>query len=277
MPELLHLPGLLYGRVAVATATPRKGGKGRAARPVGEGLCLYTFVSDQRLYDQMVASFTAAGFPRDPFVKLSDRETDPYRAINELEPSCRYAILCHQDLLADRGAGLEDLLRVLGALDHRDPDWIVAGNAGVTRNGRVVRRVYDEYGDPTGDRPPIPVVTLDENFLVFNMRHTPRTSPGLSGFHLYGTDVVLNALADGGSAYVIEFPLTHVPGGGTSANVDYGAPLRRFEAAWNPRTWWTYVFTPQDVLFLSRSRILRRLFGSERARAWVRRRRGIRR
>ena len=76
-----------------------------------------------------------------------------------------------------------------------DPQWVVAGTAGVTRRGRLVRRVVYRGSGLTADRLPLSVVTLDENFLVFNRRNVPRCSPGLSGFHFYGSDVSMNALA----------------------------------------------------------------------------------
>ena len=77
------------------------------------------------------------------------------------------------------------------------------------RSGRLLRRLVDVHGGSTIDSLPLPVVTLDEVFLVFNARNTPQCSRALAEFHLYGTDVCLHALMSGCSAYVIDFPITH--------------------------------------------------------------------
>jgi hypothetical protein len=113
----------------------------------------------------------------------------------------------------DRGGGAPELIAALAGLDRLDPEWVVAGNAGGTSDLRLVRGLYDPHGGSTDDRLPVRVVSLDENFLVFNRSRPPRCSPGLSGFHLYGTDVSLNASKERGAAYVIDMPLTHLSGG----------------------------------------------------------------
>jgi hypothetical protein len=143
------------------------------------------------------------------------------------------------------------------------------------RSGRLIRRLVDGHGGSTGEGLPLPVVTLDEDFLVFNPRNVPRCSAELREFHLYGADVCLHALATGGSAYVIDFPVTHL--GQTGANRDreaaywrvYDHSRRRFAAVWNERCLFRYVVTPSDALFLSRFGLLRRLFGSAAALASV--------
>lgn len=270
--KLRHLPGRAFGGAAILLAVPRRAHSQRAVHGCEQetGVEVRTFVTDERPYAEMQLSFTAAGFAADRFVRLSDQRSDPYEAINELAVSdARYVILCHQDVRADLGAGLDDLLDALGGLDEIDRRWMVAGNAGVTSRGHVIRALRDYLGGPTADRLPQRVVTLDENFLVFNVRNRPRTTPGLSGFHLYGTDVVLNALGDGSSAYVIDFPLTHLSPG-TGHETAYDVCLRQFRNAWDSRCLFRYVFTPQDVLFLSRVRVVRRVFGSARALSWVR-------
>ena len=177
----------------------------------GASFEIYTFVNHDGLYERMRRSFVDAGFNPDAFVRLTDSNDDPYAAVTRIgqESTARYPILCHQDIVADQGAGAEELLAALQELDAVDPHWAVAGNAGVMRSGRLLLRVVDMHGGSTGESLPLPVVSLDEEFLVFNPRNMPRCSTGLSDFHLYGTDVCLNALAIGASAYVIDFPVTH--------------------------------------------------------------------
>lgn len=243
-----------------------------AERPTFE---VWTFVKDESLYGQMRESLRRAGFDDSSFVRLSDRDTDPFAAIPDVASSAaRYVILCHQDVLSDHGIGTRELLASLAELDALDPGWVVAGNAGVTPRMRLVARLRDPYGHSTAADLPVPVQSLDENFLVFNRRNQPRTSAGLKGFHMYGTDVCLNALADGGSAYVIDFPLTHLSRG--EPDEAFERAKESFMEAWNARCLFRYISTPQEPLFLSRSSILRRIFGSSRALSWVSQERGVR-
>jgi hypothetical protein len=230
---------------------------------------IYTFANDTALYDRMCQSFIDAGFSRGDLVRLSDRDDDPYAAITRIgqRSSARYPILCHQDVLADQGAGATQLLAALEQLDAIDPRWVVAGTAGVARGGRLVSRVADPSGGSF--RPaeilPLPVVTLDGNFLAFNRRNTPRCSTGISSWSLYGSDVCLHALASSGSAYVIDFPVTHLSSGspGRPGDPIFERSKSRFIAAWSERYWFLYVPTTVDVMFVSRSKILRRFFGSK--------------
>jgi Methyltransferase domain len=266
-------------RVALAVGAPRRSGRpspkvsGSPQTPFE----IHTFVNDDALYARMRESFIDAGFAPDAFVRLSDRDDDPYTTITRIgrASSARYPILCHQDVFTDQGAGAADLLARLRELDVQDPRWVVAGNAGVMRSGRLVRRLVDGHGGSTGEPLPLQVVTLDEDFLVFNPRNAPRCSVELKEFHLYGADVCLHALAAGGSAFVIDFPVTHL--GQTHADSDretaywrvYERSRQRFTAVWNGRCQFRYVVTPSDAIFLSRFGVLRRLFGSAGAVASV--------
>jgi hypothetical protein len=265
--------------VALAVGAPRQSGRRAPKASVTHQTSfeVHTFVTDDDLYARMRESFIDAGFAPDAFVRLTDRDDDPYTTITRIgrASTARYPILCHQDVFTDQGAGAAELLARLRELDVRDPRWVVAGNAGIMRSGRLIRRLVDGHGGPTGETLPLPVVTLDEDFLVFNPRNVPRCSAELKEFHLYGADVCLHALAAGGSAYVIDFSVTHL--GQTRAGSDsqstywrvYERSRQRFTAVWNERCLFRYVVTPSDALFLSRSGFLRRLFGSAGAVASV--------
>jgi len=266
-------------RLALTLGAPRRSGSLEPKAPGSHQTPfeVLTFVTDDALYVRMRESFIDAGFDPDAFVRLTDGDDDPYTAITRIGrgSTARYPILCHQDVFTDQGAGATELLACLRELDVRDPGWVVAGNAGIMRSGRLIRRLVDGHGGSTGETLPLPVVTLDEDFLVFNPRNAPRCSYELKEFHLYGADVCLHALAAGGSAYVIDFPVTHL--GQTVADSDrknsywrvYERSRQRFTTVWNDRCLFRYVITPSDALFLSRSRVLRRSFGSAGAVASV--------
>ncbi len=247
----------------------------RAAAPdvsVGPPFEIYTFANDTALYDRMRDSFVDAGFSPSAFVRLSDSDDNPYAAITRMgeQSAARYPILCHQDVLADHGPGAPQLLAALEQLDATDPHWVVAGPVGVMRSGRLLRRVLDPHGGSTDEILPLPVVTLDGFFLVFNRRNAWRCSSDISEYHLYGGDVCLHALSTGGSAYVIDFPLTHVTrSAGKPATAAAERAMSQFIAAWSKRCWFRYVPTSVGTFFVSRSKLLRRLFGSPCATAAI--------
>jgi Methyltransferase domain len=261
------------GSILLGLGAPRLSTQARppsAAASWHAPFTIYTFVNDDLLYERMRQSFIDAGFSPGSFVRLSDSDDDPYAAVTRIgkESTARYPILCHQDVFADQGAGAVELLAAVEQLDAIDPRWVVGGNAGIMRNGRMVQRLVDPYGGPTGESLPLPVVTLDSNFLVFNACNTPRCSEGISEHFLYGSDVCLHALASGGSAYVVDFPVTHLSSGNTDSAA-YKRARVHFIEAWRSRCWFRYVSTTADAFFLSRSKLLRRLFGSSRALACV--------
>ena len=242
---------------------------------------VFTFVSDESSYDEMLASFQSAGFSSDSgvFNRLSSRgrpgEPEPYSTITGLIESVRepYFILCHQDVRIDPGNGVDDLTAQLAVLSAKDPLWAVAGNAGGSHQLRMVRRITDPHGGSTPDPLPARVQTLDENFLVVRSGTGLACSPGLHGFHLYGTDACMNARVLGFSAYVIDFHVHHLSGG--KMDVDYDACRSRVLETWNPRFHACYVRAPMEVLFISRWAPIRALLGSTltrrviKNRAWL--------
>ena len=261
---------LTSGRIALAIERLRRSRSAHqtSQRSLAKPFEIHTFVTDDAMYAEMRRSFVDAGFDPECFVRLTDERSEPYAAISAIGGvGARYPILCHQDVRADQGVGAGELLGALEQLDAIDASWVVAGNGGVSRNMRIVRRLRDPHGGSTRDRVPAAAQTLDENFLVFNTNHPPRCTEALSGFHLYGADVCLNALKGGGSAYVIDFPLTHLSGG--EVDDGYRRVREGFLAVWNRQCLFRYVATPNEVLFVSRFSLLRRTLGSARVLSWA--------
>jgi hypothetical protein len=222
-----------------------------------------TFVNDGALYDEMRGSFEAAGFAG-PDTVYAIEHGDPYAAITRLgdakEP---YVVLAHQDVIADRGEGIDQLAAVLDTLTEHDPAWAIAGNAGIGFAGTIVRHVADKYGEDWRDDLPRPVRTLDENFLVLRTARRPHCSAGLQGFHLYGADACLNAARDGSSCYVVGFRVTHRGDGGMRG---FEEAADRFGARWSdsgrrPH----YVTTTVAHVPVARSRVVRRAMRHPRA------------
>jgi hypothetical protein len=234
---------------------------------------IYTFVTDEAQYDAFLESARAAGFTdgRARTIRLDDRKEprDPYALIRVLsaDDAPRYPVVVHQDVRFDQGAGVDELERVIAELDEADPAWVVAGNAGTTAGFRRIRRVVDPHGGPTQDDLPRPAVSLDENVLLFNHRCRPAVSPGLTGFHLYGTDVVLDALFRGGGAYVVDFPVTHLSAG--TLDDSYRIARSAFVAAWRRRVRAAVLRTPNELIVVAGGPV-RRLLESGLVRGWLR-------
>ena len=90
------------------------------------------------------------------------------------------------------------------------------------------------------------------------------SSPGLTGFHFYGSDICLRARTAGLRCFVIDFHVHHLSGGRRTSGYDQCRD--EFLAAWNQRFLARYVRAPTEVLFLSRSPLLRAVFGFPRVR-----------
>ncbi len=175
-----------------------------------------SLVTNPKQYADMVQSFRERGFdkPDCEFLYLDNTEAnkgDGYSGLNRLihRAKGKYAILLHQDILAVDGR--DQLDRVLEDLDRHDPNWALAGNAGSTGRNKARRRMTSSmgYNEKVGDLP-ARVETLDENLMILRREALLGCSNDLSGFHLYGTDLVQQAAFRGWTAYVIDFHIEHL-------------------------------------------------------------------
>jgi hypothetical protein len=182
-------------------------------------VCLFsvcTLVTDGSLYREMCESFREGGFDGEDVEFLyvdntSGNMFDAYAGLNCLiSHACgEYLILCHQDVVLMED-GRSALLARLGELQTLDPAWGLAGNAGGLNHERTAVRITDLNGvEHTSGTFPRRAVSLDENFIVMKSACRLGFSRDLQGFHLYGTDICLQAEAKGWSAYVIDFHLRH--------------------------------------------------------------------
>jgi hypothetical protein len=196
-----------------------------------------TLLTDRAQYAALRQSLDAGGFtPADCEFLVVDNSAGnaacAYRGLDAMLSAARgtYVVLCHQDirLLADGRTRLAERLRELDAMD---PDWALAGNAGGVAPGVLALRITDPHGadQHTGDLP-ARVVSLDENFIVVKRAARIGFSRDLSGFHLYGADLCLNAATAGYSAYVIDFHLAHLSPGRKDASFE--AMERTFVDKW---------------------------------------------
>lgn len=179
-----------------------------------------TLVTRLDEYMEMVESAQRAGFDGEDveFLYFDNREInkyDGYSAINRAikEAKGKYLIFCHQDVLFkhDKRKDLEQKILDLSLLD---PKWALAGNAGINHKGQMVLRISDPNGNfQKKGQTPSTVLSLDENFIIFNQSINNSCSYGLTGFHLYGIDLCHHAEQLGLSSYVIDFNLYHKSAG----------------------------------------------------------------
>jgi hypothetical protein len=93
----------------------------------------------------------------------------------------------------------------------------LAGNAGGHRGGLSLR-ITDPHGvDQAQGIFPQLVDSLDENFIVLRRSAGIAPSATLRGFHLYGSDLALQARLLARTAYVIDFHLQHLSAGKVDA------------------------------------------------------------
>lgn len=204
---------------------------------LSDGEVRYSFcslVTNPAQYADMVASFRKRGFSGDDceFIYADNsggNRHDGYSGINTLINKARgkYIVVIHQDCLA-----IDDRARLdaaLAELDAADPNWALAGNAGGTAKCKAARRMTSSIGfdERIGDLP-ARVETLDENLIILRKEANLGPSRDLSGFHLYGTDLVQQAAFRGWSAYVVDFHIEHL--GLTEIDQDFLASIDAFRA-----------------------------------------------
>lgn len=120
-------------------------------------------------------------------------------------------IFVHQDVYIPAG-WLRQLLAAVAVLDRKDPAWAVLGVVGVDGLGAVKGCSWStglgrEVG--TSVQQHEPAVSLDELILVVRKSSGLHFDDKLQGWHLYGTDIVQEALHLSMGAYIIHAPVIH--------------------------------------------------------------------
>ena len=152
----------------------------------------------------------------------SNRYTDITRLYNDAYEQAEndLMIFCHQDVLLPPGWESR-FFAAVADLERRDPDWGVIGSAGVLplgdatllSSGRRVRLPRGHWADPGGYKyiGPLPqeVLCLDEMWLGVRRSSGIRFDPELPGFHCYGIDLSLTALAAGKRSYALDSFVWH--------------------------------------------------------------------
>jgi len=114
-------------------------------------------------------------------------------------------VFAHQDVYLPKEWSF-NLFKNIENLSKFDPNWAVAGVYGVTANRDGVGYVYSTglkrfVGEPFRD--PIQVRTIDEMIIVIRRSTGLKFDEKLPCFHLYGTDICIEAEALGMRNYVL--------------------------------------------------------------------------
>jgi hypothetical protein len=234
-----------------------------------------TIANKLEQYEQMKSSFVAAGFDESRcrysvFDNSKSNIYEPYSTINYVIANTEepYIIFCHQDLLINQGDGFEQLLKVLKELDQLEPQWAVAGNSGINNKYEHIVKITDPHHTPIwSDKFPQKVDSLDENFIVINSAANIACSSELSGFHLYATDLCIDAKLKGYSCYVIDFHLSHLSPGNISK--DFWELQTKFQKKWSSKFSFGYIQTPCTYIFLSHNKAIRYVFSSQKVMRWL--------
>lgn len=184
----------------------------------------YTLVTRFDEYQEMVSSAKSAGFKESVeyfyFDNKNKNEYDGFNGINHALKLCeaKYLIFCHQDILFKYDTK-KDLIKKIKEIEKIDTNWGVIGNAGRTKKGEPIIKITDPHADNQTQGPfPSEVMSLDENFIVINMKNNLSCTTTLKGFHLYGLDICQNANYLGLKNYVIDFHLLHKSKGNLDVN-----------------------------------------------------------
>ncbi len=161
-----------------------------------------------------------------------------------------YLVFAHQDIYFPRGwfARLAGALERLSQIDDR---WAVAGLFGVTHEGSFIGHVWDSgFGRVCGEpfAGPVRAASLDEIVLIVRRGANVGFDVTLPCFHLYGTDIVLNAETSGRTAYIIDLPAIHNAKPSRRLGPDYAAAYHFMVRNWHNRLPW-----PTTILPLTRN------------------------
>jgi hypothetical protein len=152
-------------------------------------------------------------------------------------------VFTHQDVYFPEG-WFSRLRAICQRLNSIDPCWAVAGLCGRTREGEFVGHLWDSgigavCGGPFD--PPRNAASLDEVVLIVRRASGVSFDPALLSFHLYGTDIVLEARKAGMSSYVVDLPVIHNSKADVRLDHTYVAAYRFMVRKWKALLPWPTV------------------------------------
>lgn len=112
-------------------------------------------------------------------------------------------VIAHQDIYFPEGWDIR-LLEMIQTIQKYDINWGVLGCFGISKTNRFAGHTHCNIYKELGKKAEVvPAQTLDEIVLVVNKKRNLRFDEQLPGFHLYGTDICLEAEKQGLNNYII--------------------------------------------------------------------------
>lgn len=129
-------------------------------------------------------------------------------------------------------------------LTDMDKEWAVASISGVTPSGEWVGRIWDCSLEPVFQQTsgvfgkalttPVPITSLDEMTFIVRRGADVNFDPAL-GFHLYGTDLILEAEQRDKRSYGLDLPVLHNAKPGLHFRRDLVASYKHMVRKWRHR------------------------------------------
>jgi hypothetical protein len=122
-------------------------------------------------------------------------------------------VFCHQDVVFPE-RWIRRLYEQISIIERTHKDWGVLGTFGIAKNGMLAGHIID-CSVHFHCRPlPTEVQSLDEHCLIVRKDTGLVFDEDLGGFHLYGADICLQALAKGLANFAIDAYVHHLSPGG---------------------------------------------------------------
>jgi len=132
--------------------------------------------------------------------------------------------------------GWDELLQQrISEVEATDPNWALLGAFGVAMDTRNYGPVWSSsINFIAGLMPmaPVPVQSFDELLIIMRRDAGLRFDEGLSGWHMYGTDIVCQARDKGFGAYSVALPLIHNDGYKETLDSKFEVAFRYMARKW---------------------------------------------
>lgn len=188
----------------------------------------------QLLQQNLLASPCLCGSQVDQLL-VQENFTSAATAYNQALEDSRndLVVFAHQDMYFP-GSWLSELDCALSYLEREDPEWGVLGCYGVSAERVRYGRLYSAGLGIIGNaiEHPTRVRTLDEIVIVLRKSSGLRFDSDLPGFHFYGADICLRAIARGMNNYALPAFCVHNTQLNPTLPPDFYHCYRHFKKTW---------------------------------------------
>jgi hypothetical protein len=158
--------------------------------------------------------------------------------------TARILVFAHCDVYFPQG-WFNRLAWEVDRLSAMDCGWAVAGISSLTNSRELVGRIFDTSLVPMFPKTsglfgralatPVTIVSADELVLIVRKDSAVSFDPSLPEFHLYGTDIILEAERRGMRSYGLDMPLIHNAKAQVQLGADYARAYRYMVRKWRDR------------------------------------------